>query len=51
MTIPAATARLTRGPVPRKAPRKGPAATICEAARAVMYQTMRTVVRVPAVFP
>src|SRR4030042_1487230 len=51
MTIPAAMVRLRIGPVPRKAPRKGPAATICEAARTVMYQTTRTVVSDPADFP
>src|SRR5512141_3135046 len=51
MTIPEARRRLRKGPVPRKAPRKGPAATICEEARTAMYQTTRTVVNVPAVFP
>src|SRR4030042_5111765 len=51
MSIPAAMVRLRMGPVPRKAPRKGPAATIGEAARTGMYQTTRTVVSDPAVFP
>jgi hypothetical protein len=39
------------GPVPKKALRKGPAATSCDAARTVIYQTMRTVVSVSAALP